>query len=79
MIQASPGSRHFQMNKSKSGHWQIPISRFRRKQDGKTSNMVVATEKTDKDGAATGASSFSATTPMTSTPTKSVSWVSSPH
>eukprot|EP00959_Pyramimonas_sp_CCMP1952_P221500 4630242-Pyramimonas_sp.AAC.1 len=33
-IEASPGSRRFQMLKAKSGHWQVPIRRFRRKQDG---------------------------------------------
>ena len=27
-IKASPGSRHFQMRKAKSGHWMLPISRF---------------------------------------------------
>ena len=27
-IKASPGSRHFQMKKGKTGHWMLPISNF---------------------------------------------------
>ena len=38
-IEASPGSKHFQMLKAKSGHWQIPISRFRRQQDGQPTTV----------------------------------------
>ena len=84
-IEASPGSKHFQMLKAKSGHWQIPISRFRRPQDGqpsKTSNITMVTSKADTSARATaGTGSASASSsPTTRTPTsgkKSVSWSSS--
>ena len=86
-IEASPGSKHFQMLKAKSGHWQIPISRFRREQDGepsKTSNITMTTTKADTNAAArasAGTGPTSASSSTTRTPTsalkKSVSWSSS--
>ena len=76
-IEPSPGSRHFQMNKSKSGHWQIPISRFRRKQDGKTSNMVMTTTGASDETPTTAGSESTPTTRTPASQSASVSWSSS--
>ena len=43
-IQPSPGSRHFQMKKARSGHWMIPISRFTKNAPSK--GMTLATAAT---------------------------------
>eukprot|EP00973_Karenia_brevis_P027707 3819092-Karenia_brevis.AAC.1 len=42
-IEASPGSRHFQMKEAKSGHWLLPINRF--SNDAKSSGITLATEE----------------------------------
>ena len=43
-IEASPGSRHFQMKEAASGHWMIPINKFSSKKVAKQSGMVLNTE-----------------------------------
>ena len=55
-IEASPGSKHFQMRKARSGHWLLPISKFssQPKQSGITLTTAAATES-----AAGGSSSSS--------------------
>ena len=46
-IEPSPGSRHFQMKESKSGHWMIPICRFRRDpKDHRTTQTTMTTTET---------------------------------
>ena len=48
-IKPSPGSRHFQMRKAKSGHWMLPISRFSNtaSSGGITLNTEAASSGTD--------------------------------
>ena len=50
-IEASPGSRHFQMREALSGHWMLPINRFSDKREAKRSGMVLSTESTQWEDA----------------------------
>eukprot|EP00959_Pyramimonas_sp_CCMP1952_P417396 8745097-Pyramimonas_sp.AAC.1 len=85
-IEASPGSRHFQMLKTKSVRRTRPFSRIRRKQGGrpvKTSNVATTTYNMESSAGATagtGSAPPSSDTPSTKTPTsgkKSVSGATS--
>jgi len=40
-ITPSPGSRHFQMKKARSGHWMLPLNKFKPK--AKTANSTLPT------------------------------------
>ena len=44
----SPGSRHFQMKKARSGHWMLPINKF--KKDAKTAHSVLSTIAENPEG-----------------------------
>jgi hypothetical protein len=48
-IRASPGSRHFQMKKGKTGHWMLPISNFSDKH--KTAGIVLNTSSASSSSA----------------------------
>ena len=52
-IEPSPGSRHFQMKKTGSGHWAIPVSRFRRGEKAKTAQMTMTTTATSSSSSST--------------------------
>ena len=52
-IKASPGSRHFQMRKAKSGHWMLPISRFN--QAASSGGITLNTEDATASGSVTDA------------------------
>ena len=45
-IKPSPGSRHFQMRKAKSGHWMLPISRF--SSQAASSGITLTTEEANQ-------------------------------
>ena len=64
-IEPSPGSRHFQMKKAQSGHWMIPISRFRRNGDQhQTASMTMTTEQTSASSGTQPAASSSSSPPL---------------
>ena len=57
-IEPSPGSRHFQMRKARSGHWLLPISKFSSK-GAKSAGITLTTADATAPAVSTSSSSSS--------------------